>query len=94
MMNCAEADPCPGNFTRAAGGCYFFSSDASPPTKSANWKAAAAACKDLGPGAALLELETVEETQDIVTHLKASQRHRGQSKIGLTKQTTADSELG
>jgi hypothetical protein len=73
----AEADPCPGNFTRAAGGCYYLSSDATPPTKSANWKAAAAACKELGPGSALLELETVEETQDIVTFLKAIQRHRG-----------------
>ncbi|XP_059478576.1 uncharacterized protein LOC132198539 isoform X2 [Neocloeon triangulifer] len=78
-----KADACPANFTRAAGGCYFFSTDPLPGQRRGsamgNWKAAAAACKALGQGAALVELESVEETQDIVTHLKADPKIRDKS---------------
>ncbi|CAB3366648.1 Hypothetical predicted protein [Cloeon dipterum] len=78
-----KADPCPANFTRAAGGCYYFSADPLPgfTRRSAmvNWKAASVACKALGQGAGLIELQSVEETQDIVTHLKSDQKLRDKS---------------
>jgi len=48
-----------------------------------NWQAAAAACKAMGAGVSLLELESVEETQDIVTHLKAGHKLKGKSRIVL-----------
>ncbi|KAF4533032.1 hypothetical protein B566_EDAN000724 [Ephemera danica] len=71
-----KADPCPGNFTRAAGGCYHFSSSEKG-ARMLDWQAASAACK--ATGGALVELESVEETQDVVAYIKATASLRDKS---------------
>ncbi|XP_065163292.1 uncharacterized protein [Atheta coriaria] len=64
--------PCADNFTRVNHQCYFFASNAG---RELDWKAASKHCQRLG--AALVELESIEENQDIVTYLQSNSQLRG-----------------
>ncbi|KAK9879640.1 hypothetical protein WA026_006705 [Henosepilachna vigintioctopunctata] len=70
--NRIDQDPCSENFTRVGMNCYYFASSAG---REYDWKAASKHCKKLG--AVLAEFETIEENQDIVTHLQATPHMRG-----------------
>ncbi|XP_043284770.1 C-type lectin domain family 4 member A [Venturia canescens] len=64
-------DACPSNYTRVGQNCYHFS------YREFDWKSSASFCR--GMGGNLVELETVEENQDLVTYLQATKNFKGKS---------------
>ncbi|XP_066156683.1 uncharacterized protein [Euwallacea fornicatus] len=63
--NRVDIEPCAGNFSRVGQNCYLFASSAG---REYDWKVASKHCKKLG--SVLAEMETIEENQDIITHIQ------------------------
>lgn len=67
-------DPCQINFTRIGGTCYYVKSEAG---RELDWKAASKTCQRLGGH--LAEMETIEESQDIIAFIQTNQHLRGKT---------------
>ena len=62
---------CPSNYTRIGKNCYHLS------VREFDWKSSANFCR--GMGGNLVELETVEENQDLVSYLQATKSIKGKT---------------
>lgn len=70
--NRIDTEPCPTNFTRVAHDCYHFNIATG---RELDWKAANKFCKKIG--GFLAEMESIEDNQDLVTFIQATQQLRG-----------------
>lgn len=67
-----SAEPCPEHFVRAGMRCYLFGSAAG---RELDWKIASKLCKK--HGAMLAELESIEESQDVISYIQKTDYLRG-----------------
>lgn len=64
-------EPCPANYTRMGQNCYHFSN------REFNWKSSASLCR--GMGGHLIEFNTIEESQDVITGLMSDSKLKGKN---------------
>ncbi|GAB1866190.1 C-type lectin domain family 2 member D3 [Camponotus japonicus] len=64
-------EPCPANYTRMGKNCYYFSN------RDFNWKSSASLCR--GMGGHLVEFDTIEESQDVITGLMSDSKLKGKN---------------
>ncbi|XP_025075797.1 LOW QUALITY PROTEIN: uncharacterized protein LOC105433790, partial [Pogonomyrmex barbatus] len=65
------SEPCPANYTRMGQNCYHFSN------RDFNWKSSASLCR--GMGGHLVEFDTIEESQDVITGLMSDAKLKGKN---------------
>ncbi|XP_031345741.1 uncharacterized protein LOC116172638 isoform X2 [Photinus pyralis] len=70
--NKVDQEPCADNFNRAGQNCYLFAGTAG---RELDWKAASKQCNKYG--AALAEMETIEENQDVISYIQSQDHLRG-----------------
>ncbi|KAJ8951841.1 hypothetical protein NQ318_019816 [Aromia moschata] len=70
--NRVDHEPCADNFTRVGSKCYHFTGSAG---REYDWKVASKQCKKLG--GFLAEMESIEENQDVITHIQTNQHLKG-----------------
>ncbi|XP_072378895.1 uncharacterized protein [Diabrotica undecimpunctata] len=70
--NRIDTEPCRTNYTKVGHDCYHFNSATG---RELDWKAASKYCKKIG--GFLAEMESIEDNQDLVTFIQATQHLRG-----------------
>ncbi|KAG5313080.1 CLC4A protein, partial [Pseudoatta argentina] len=69
IMSSLFLEPCPTNYTRMGQNCYHFSN------RDFDWKSSGSLCR--GMGGHLVEFNTVEENQDVITGIMSNSKFKG-----------------